>query len=133
MADPDDNFKITQQTEIELLDGDLTPTEKHWLENTGILKIKTFHTNTREATTVQIDVDKLAKFAFEYAILKDTASSVETDILGAFQKASDDVLTTSQLADDTGRPKSSISRALSRLVEKNKLNRVQAGVYQQLE
>ncbi|WP_442903409.1 hypothetical protein [Halobacterium sp. KA-4] len=50
-----------------------------------------------------------------------------------FRRTSDDVLTTVQLADATDRPKSSISRALLRLVEKNKLHRVQAGVYQQVE
>jgi hypothetical protein len=133
MADSEPNFKITQQTDLELVEGDFTPTEKQWLEKTGILKIDSYHTNTREATSVSLDVPKLAQLAFEYQILKDIASSVETDIMEAFRRTSDNVLTTAQLADATDRPKSSISRALSRLVEKNKLHRVQAGVYQQVE
>jgi predicted transcriptional regulator len=129
MADEDTNYKITEQTDIEILEGELTDPERRWLESSRILEIKSHHTNTKEVTQANLNVDRLAQLAFEYEILKDIASSVETDIMDVFRRTSDNMLTTSQLADATGRPKSSISRALSRLVEKGKLHRVQAGVY----
>jgi predicted transcriptional regulator of viral defense system len=80
-------------------------------------------------TRIKLDVEEIARIAFEFDLLKQVASTVEIEILETFRNSEDSTLTTSEIAQATGRPKSSVSRALSRLVEKTKLDKVQAGVY----
>ena len=95
----------------------------------GILRVRSFNTKSGEVSDALLDLSALARIAFEYDLLRSVASRVEIDILEVFRSSSENTLTTSEIAEETGRPKSSISRALSQLVEKNKLTKVQAGVY----
>ena len=124
-----DQFEVDDETEIVSLGGRLTPEEHTWLERTGILRIRSFNTDTGRISKAVFDVEQLSQMAFEYDILKEVASSVEIDILEEFRQSDDKTLTTAELADSTDRPKSSVSRALTRLTEKGKLTKVQAGVY----
>ena len=123
-----DNIEIGEETTIKCKPGELTAEEREWLNNSNVAKIKTRADDTTVYEIV-IDIPKLSRLVFEHESLKSTASSVEVDILNTFRRVSDNVLTTQQVAEKTGRPKSSVSRALGRLVEKGKIQKVQDGVY----
>lgn len=122
-------FQIGEGANIEVEGGEITPEEKDWLQRNGVFKIRGFQTETGVVNTAVLDVEKLSQIAFEFDLLKQVASSVETDILETFRKSEDRTLTTGEISEATGRPKSSVSRALSRLTEKQKVTKVQAGVY----
>lgn len=121
-------YVISDNTKLDFSNGSFTAQEKQWLESVGILSIQSY-TSSGNVNKAHIDFEVLAKMAFEYDLLRRVASRVEIDILEAFRRSSENTLTTSEIAEETGRPTSSISRALSQLVEKNKLTKVQAGVY----
>ena len=124
-----EQFVLSEETDVTINDGTLTKQEGEWLESVGILRVRSFNTESGEVSDALLDLSALARIAFEYDLLRSVASRVEIDILEAFRSSSENTLTTSEIAEETGRPKSSISRALSQLVEKNKLTKVQAGVY----
>lgn len=124
-----DLFEITEDTDVEIKPGHLTTEEYEWLQQSDALSIRDFQKATGKVNKIEIDVEEVARIAFEFDILKQVASTVEIEILEAFRNSKDRTLTTGEIAQATGRPKSSVSRALSRLVEKTKLNKVQAGVY----
>ena len=126
-----DRFEITEDTEFVVEPGSLTIEESEWLRANGAVRVRGHSTNSGKVTKLEIDVNKLSQLAFEYDLLKQVASTVEIEILETFRNSADRTLTTGEIADETGRPKSSISRALTRLVEKGKLDKVQAGVYRQ--
>lgn len=123
-----DKIEIGKETNLECHEGEVTEDQLDWLEDTEIATLIR-RTGEGEVHRMKIDIRKLSQLAFEYELLKRTASSVEVDVLGEFRKATDNVLTTQQLTDRTGRPKSSVSRALSRLIKKDELDKVQDGVY----
>ena len=123
-----DNIEIGEETTIKCKPGELTAEEREWLNNSNVATIKTRADDTTVYEMV-IDIPKLSRLVFEHESLKSTASSVEVDILNMFRRVSDNILTTQQVAEKTGRPKSSVSRALGRLVEKGKIQKVQDGVY----
>lgn len=124
-----DKFEIDSDTELIIEGGKITTEERDWLQETGILRIRGHTTETGDVSRAVLNIEKLSRLAFEYELLKEAASSVEIDILEQFRRRNTQTLTTGELTDSTGRPKSSISRALSRLTEKNKLVKVQPGVY----
>lgn len=124
-----DLFEITEDTDVEVKPGHLTTEEYEWLQRSGALSIRGYQTATGKVNRIELDVEEIARIAFEFDLLKQVASTVEIEILETFRNSEDSTLTTSEIAHATGRPKSSVSRALSRLVEKAKLDKVQAGVY----
>ncbi|MFC6993182.1 helix-turn-helix domain-containing protein [Haladaptatus sp. GCM10025707] len=124
-----DAYNVTTDTDITAEAGSLTFAEVQWLTQAGVLRIKSHQTATGEVTNAILNVEKLADIAFENDILSKVASSVETDILGAFKQSEETTLTTGEIAGEIDRPKSSVSRALTKLTEKGKLNKVQSGVY----
>jgi len=121
-------IEIGEDTDLDCREGEVTQDQLNWLEDSGIAPVVR-QTGNGKVKRIKLDIQKLSQLAFEYELLKRTASSVEVDVLGEFRKATDNVLTTQQLTDRTGRPKSSVSRALSRLVKKDELDKVQDGVY----
>lgn len=121
-------YTVSADTEVELSEGSVTDQEMRWLRSAGILGNTTYDKDGH-VNKAQIDFESLAKLAFEYDLLQSVASRVEIDILEYFRRSSENTHTTSEIAEATGRPKSSISRALSNLVEKDKLTKVQSGVY----
>lgn len=121
-------YLISDNTKLEFSTESFTAQEKQWLESVGILSVRSY-SSSGNVNDAQIDLEVLARMAFEYDLLRSVASRVEIDILEVFRRSSENTLTTSEIAEETERPKSSISRALSQLVEKNKLTKVQAGVY----
>lgn len=123
-----DKIEIGEETHLDYQEGEVTQEQLDWLDDSEIAPVVR-QTGEGEVMRIQLDIQKLSEFVFEYELLKRTASSVEVDVLGEFRKATDNVLTTQQLTDRTGRPKSSVSRALSRLVEKDEITKVQDGVY----
>lgn len=127
--------RLTEETEIEIEEGLLTDDEIEWLRSQGILDVKGYHTDSdpQEITKVELNVSKLARFAFEYDVLKNVASTVATDILEYFRQSDETTHTTAEISQGTGRPKSSVSRALKKLTEKGKLTKVQSGVYRHPE
>lgn len=124
------HYKITEDTEITVGEGKITEEESQWLEKNGVLRISGHHVETGEVSKAKFDISKLSQIAYEYDLLNQVASSVETDILDVFRRSESNILTTAQIAEETDRPKSSISRALSRLVDKSKITKIQAGVYE---
>ena len=127
MSQPEE-YVISENTELKFSSGSFTAQEKQWLESVGILSVRSF-SSSGSVNELHIDFEVLARIAFEYNLLQSVASRVEIDILEVFRRSSENTLTTSEIAEETERPKSSISRALSQLVEKGKLTKVQAGVY----
>lgn len=124
-----EQWEIDEDTEVTVDPDTLTIEEADWLRQNGVLRIRSHQTATGKVNEMALDAKKLSQIAFEFDTLKDVASSVEIEILEEFRRRDDRTLTTSELTDSTGRPKSSVSRALSRLTEKGKLSKVQAGVY----
>jgi predicted transcriptional regulator len=129
VSHPFDKFEITSETEFAVSAGEITPQERDWLARNNLLTILSHQNNTGEVNKVQIDIEELARVAYEFELLDEVASSVQTDILDVFRRSSDNKLTTSEITDKIDRPKSSVSRSLSRLVEHGKLRKVQSGVY----
>lgn len=127
MSDPQQH-NISDNTKVEFSNASFTDQEKQSLESTGILRIDR-RSSSGDINEAYIDFEALARMAFEYDLLRSVASRVEIEILEVFRLSDENTLTTSEIAEKTERPKSSISRALSQLVEKNKLTKVQAGVY----
>ena len=78
---------------------------------------------------ITLDTEKLAQMAFEYELLKQVASTVEIEVLRFFRESEQSTLTTGEISTELSRSKSSVSRALTRLVEKAQLEQVQQGVY----
>lgn len=124
-----DEYEIDSSTNVEIERGTLTVQEAQWLKANGVLRITGYKNETGKATNVVLDVEKLSRIAFEFDLLQQVASSVQTEILEAFRRSTDNTLTTSEIAQLTDRPKSSVSRALGQLTEKGKLQKVQSGVY----
>jgi predicted transcriptional regulator len=122
-----DEYRFTPETTVEIDEATLTKEELRWLSDAGLVHRR--QSSDGEVKHIQLDIKKLAQIAFEYENLITVASSVETDVMAVFRKRSDNVLTTSQIAEYSGRPKSSVSRALGRLVDKGKISKVQSGVY----
>jgi len=129
MSYPFDRFEITDDTDFEVENGSLTIEEQNWLRENGVLKIRGHHTETGTVSTAELDIKKLAQIAFEYDLLREVASSIDVEILDTFRRSDDRTLTTAEITRELDRPKSSVSRALTRLSEKGKLIKVQAGVY----
>lgn len=125
-------FTIGPNTEIEIEEAKITPQEREWLDENGVFKVSGHQTESGNVSKAELDVEKLAQIAFKYDLLKQVASSVEIDILEFFRTSDDRTHTTGEIAEATERPKSSVSRALTRLSEKGKLTKVQAGVYRYL-
>lgn len=124
------HYKITKKTEFLIDEGRITKEEEQWLAENDVLRITGYNVEDGEVSEVEINPGKLSQIAYEYSLLKQVASSVETDILDAFRQSESNILTTAQIAEATDRPKSSVSRALSRLVDDNKITKVQTGVYE---
>lgn len=122
-------FTITENTEIELVQGTLTDDERGWLRHADVADIRGYQTETGEVKTLVINIKELSQIAFEYDLLRSVASRNEIDVLRFFRESGETTHTTAEISKATGHPKSSISRALSRLVEKNKLKKIQSGVY----
>lgn len=129
MAKPFDTYKITEQTQLKFVEREITLKEYQWLQGSHVLDIEQHANNTGEVIQMEIDFSELADLAFEHSLLKGIASNIELEILKEFEAHNDNRLTTQELAQFTNRPKASVSRALSRLVEKNKLVKVQDGLY----
>lgn len=129
MDDNIEQYQISENTNIEVQEGSITAEEKNWLKRNGVLRIEAYKTDTGEVANAVLDIQKLSEMAFEYDILRKVASPVEIDILSTFRDSTNDTLTTEEITEYTDRPKSSVSRALSRLSEKGKITKVQAGVY----
>lgn len=122
-----DEYRFTPETTVQIDEATLTKEELRWLSDAGLVSRR--QSSGGEVKHIQLDIKKLAQIAFEYENLITVASSVETDVMSVFRKRGDNVLTTSQIAEYSGRPKSSVSRALGRLVDKGKISKVQSGVY----
>ena len=129
MADNRKPYIFEQNTEIEFSEVALTEQEYEWLRKICIH----ISTNKRDGEyyvdEVILDTEKLAQMAFEYDILLDLASSVEVEIIRLFRQTERNTLTTAEISENINRSKSSVSRALTRLVEKDQLEKVQRGVY----
>lgn len=122
-------FEVGPETEIDIEAGSITPEENGWLSENGVFHIRSYATETGKVSEAELDIEKLAQMAFEFDILKQVASSVEVDILEFFRTSDETTHTTGEISEATERPKSSVSRALTRLSEKQKLTKVQSGVY----
>ncbi|WP_115864760.1 helix-turn-helix domain-containing protein [Halorussus litoreus] len=83
----------------------------------------------RRVERVEFDLQAVRELAYEYQLLSQVASRVETQILECFRSSTETTLTTSEIAEQIERPKTSVSRSLGRLVEKEQLSKVQSGVY----
>lgn len=122
-----DTLKLTDETTIKMSNGELGVKEREILHRAGIFL------DSRETdgvvTDVRLDFSRLGRIAYEHHLLKKVASQIEIEILDAFESASDSVLTTKQLVERTGRPTSSVSRALGRLSDTRWVEKVQDGVY----
>lgn len=123
----EDTYSFSEETEIEIEEGEITAKEMDWLRSIGVMRPNVRSGDKVKEATLNINV--LAQVAFEYDLLQSVASRVEIDVLRFFRVSEESTHTTSEISESTGRPKSSVSRALSRLVEKDKLTKVQAGVY----
>jgi len=88
--------------------------------------------NVRMIDQAKIDLRKLKQLLYQYQLLDSVASKVETEILDYFRESEGKTHTTGELAEATGRPKSSVSRSLGKLVEKDQLDKVQDGVYRSI-
>lgn len=127
-------YRISPSTKIEVEDYALTKDEWNWLTRkvaggTGTSFKDADANNMHEVTKLPIDIEKLAEIAFEYDILEDVANTVEIEVIRHFRNSTETTMTTGEISDEIGRAKSSVSRALGRLVEKGQLERVQKGVY----
>lgn len=128
MARSYDSFTITDETNVRVRDGELGIREARILNNLGILYVGD---NNENGVVEDIDLDfsRLGRVAYEYELLDMVASQIEVEILDVFEEASESVLTTKQVVERTGRPTSSVSRALGRLADTRWLTKVQDGVY----
>ncbi|RNJ22043.1 helix-turn-helix domain-containing protein [Halosegnis longus] len=108
----EDTYSFSEETEIE--EGEITAKEMDWLRSIGVMRPNVRSGNKVKEATLNINV--LAQVAFEYDLLQSVARRVEIDVLRFFRVSEENTHTTSEISESTGRPKSSVSRALSRLV-----------------
>ena len=124
----DIRYRIDEETTVEFAEAELTEGELGWLSGIASMQVAS-GSDPAYVKEMTLNMEKLAQMAFEYDLLKQVASTVEIEVLRHFRRSDETTQTTSEISDALDRSKSSISRALSRLVEKGQLTRVQQGVY----
>lgn len=129
----EEKFRIGGNTTMQFTSVDFTEEELKTLQQFGIIEtgdeLGFQSPNVRMIDQAKIDLDKLKQLLYQYKLLNNVASKVETDILDHFRESEERTHTTGELAEATGRPKSSVSRSLGKLVEKGQLDKIQDGVY----
>lgn len=129
MSDSFDSYTITDETNIEIEGGEITNEEHDLLKAHGAVYVSGYKTKTGEVNDLQINASKLAQLAFECDLLDTVASTIEVEIMREFRQSEYRKLTTQEITAAVERPKPSVSRALKRLTEKDKIAKVQDGVY----
>lgn len=124
----DDRYQIDSDTDISFEDTELTGEEYDWLSKI-VSGRKTSGSDPTHVDQITLKTEKLAQIAFEYELLRQVASTVEIEVLRYFRASNESTLTTGEISEALNRSKSSVSRALGRLTEKNQLEQVQQGVY----
>ncbi|KZX46713.1 helix-turn-helix domain-containing protein [Haloarcula sp. K1] len=129
-------FRIDGDTRMQFTSVTLTESQIKDLEHFGILEMNDdlgySAPNVRTIDQAKIDLRKLKQLLYQYQLLSSVASRVETEILEFFRESEGRTHTTAELAEAIDRPKSSVSRSLGRLVEKDQLDKVQDGVYRSI-
>lgn len=123
-------YQFDSETEVHLHDAELTEQEYDWL-STITERRKASGSDPAHIDSISIQTEKLAQIAFEYDLLQQVASTVEIEVLRYFRGSEESTLTTGEVSDALDRSKSSVSRALNRLAEKDQLEQVQQGVYRE--
>ncbi|MBX0323864.1 helix-turn-helix domain-containing protein [Halomicroarcula sp. F13] len=126
-------FQIDGSTRMQFTSVTLTEGQLKNLQEFGIIEINDdpgfSAPNVRTIDQAKIDLRKLKQLLYQYQLLNSVASKVETEILEYFRESEGRTHTTGELAEAINRPKSSVSRSLGKLVEKDHLDKVQDGVY----
>lgn len=126
-------LRIDNETRFKFRSINLSPADMDRFEEWGIIENKSMRNTSgkkgQRIERVQLNLQAVRELAYEYDLLQKVASRVETQILECFRSSEETTLTTAELADQIDRPKSSISRSLGNLVEKDQLTKVQNGVY----
>lgn len=129
----DSEFQINSDTRIQFTSVTLTESQLEGLREFGILETNDelgfSAPNVRTIDQAKINLRKLKQLLYQYQLLNSVASKVETEILEYFRESEGRTHTTKELAEAIDRPKSSVSRSLGKLVEKDQLDKVQDGVY----
>lgn len=130
MADDDNKFQLNDDVEVELTSANEIIT-RHELENLQSHDIVVkYETSNYQLEQLVIDSKELAKVAYEYSILKELSSNVEVEVMRYFRNTRNKRVTSKEVREYLDRPASTVSRALSALVEKGQIKRVQQGVYE---
>lgn len=128
------HYRLDDETDIQFQDVELTRGELEWLQGTLLTGTST-RSEGEDVAVVErttLDTQILAEMAFEYEILKGVANTVEIEVIRHFRQSGERTMTTGEISDALDRSKSSVSRALGRLVDKGQLDRVQKGVYRRV-
>jgi|SRR6056297_1551368 len=129
-------FRISGDTKMQFTSVNFTESQLKSLQQFGIIETNDdlgfSAPNVRMIDQAKIDLRKLKQLLYQYQLLDSVASKVETEILDYFRESEGKTHTTGELAEATGRPKSSVSRSLGKLVEKDQLDKVQDGVYRSI-
>lgn len=121
------SYEIGADTAIRIGEGSITERELKQLSQLNV--IVSYMANNYELTNIEFDIQRLRDIGFEYSILKDVASSVEVEVMRVFRRTNTERLTTGEISETIDKPPSSVSRALSRLVDKGQIERIRRGVY----
>lgn len=126
-------LRIDNETRFQFRSINLSPADIERFEEWGIVEDKSLRNaggkKGQRIERVRLNLHAVRELAYEYDLLQKVASRIETQILECFRSSEETTLTTAELADQIDRPKSSISRSLGKLVEKDQLKKVQNGVY----
>ena len=129
----DTTLRIDNETRFQFRSINLSQADMERFEELGIIENKSARNTSgkkgQRIVRVQLNLHAVRELAYEYNLLQKVASRIETDILECFRSSEETTLTTAELANQIDRPKSSISRSLGNLVEKEQLTKVQNGVY----
>jgi conjugal transfer/entry exclusion protein len=126
-------FRIDGDTRMQFTSVTFTENQIKSLQELGVIETNDelgfSAPNVKTIDQAKIDLRKLKQLLYEYQLLDSVASKVETEILEYFRESEGKTHTTGELAEEIDRPKSSVSRSLGKLVEKDQLDKIQDGVY----
>jgi Fic family protein len=130
MTEDSKQYQLNADIEVSLNDANeiITRYELEQLRRQDV--VADYTVSNYQLEELVLDSEELAKMAYEYSILEGLASNVEVEVMKYFRNTQNKRVTSKEVREHLNRPASTVSRALSSLVEKGQITRVQKGVYE---
>lgn len=129
MTAPGDEVEFSEDTELRCASTTIREAELERLMEEDVFSNVDKDEDAGFVEGVDIDFGRLARLMYRYDTLDMAASHVKVDILNHFRDEDANKFSTGELVEATGRNDSNVSEALGELVEEEKLEKIQKGLY----